>query len=88
MGQHHGRFTEMTSFASQTQTDRDRENQEDLVLFRAFTAGDRNAYTQLYLKYRQRVYSYCVRVLCNDEEAQDLFQEVFIRVYERSAQFE
>ncbi|MEO6938594.1 MAG: RNA polymerase sigma factor [Candidatus Kapaibacterium sp.] len=78
----------MTSFASQTQTDRDRENQEDLVLFRAFTAGDRNAYTQLYLKYRQRVYSYCVRVLCNDEEAQDLFQEVFIRVYERAAQFE
>ncbi len=78
----------MTSFASQTQTDRDRENQEDLVLFRAFTSGDRNAYTQLYLKYRQRVYSYCVRVLCNDEEAQDLFQEVFIRVYERAAQFE
>lgn len=69
-------------------TDRERENAEDLELFRKFTAGSREAYTQLYLKYRSRVYAYCLRVLCDEDEAQDLFQEVFVRVYERSHLFE
>jgi len=68
-------------------TDRERENAEDLKLFRAFAEGSREAYTELYLKYRQRVYAYCLRVVCDSDEAQDLFQEVFIRVYERSALF-
>jgi RNA polymerase sigma-70 factor, ECF subfamily len=68
--------------------ERDRENAEDLKLFREFTAGSRDAYTQLYLKYRQRVYAYCLRVLCDEDEAKDLFQEVFVRVYERSHQFQ
>jgi RNA polymerase sigma-70 factor (ECF subfamily) len=68
--------------------DRERENAIDLELFKAFRNGSREAYTQLYLKYRQRVYAYCLRVLCDDQEAQDLFQEVFVRVYERSHQFE
>ena len=67
---------------------RERENAEDLVLFRQFAAGSREAYTKLYLKYRQRVYAYCLRVLCDSAEAEDIFQEVFVRVYERSAQFE
>lgn len=67
---------------------RARENAEDLILFQAFLAGKKEGYTQLYLKYRQRVYAYCLRMLCDDDEAQDLFQEVFVRVYERAAQFE
>jgi RNA polymerase sigma-70 factor (ECF subfamily) len=73
--------------AEEEQRARDKENQEDLILFRAFVAGSREAYTELYLKYRQRVYAYCLRVVCSDADAQDLFQEVFVRVYERSNQF-
>lgn len=84
-------------------SDRDRENAEDLALFRQFAGGitaagstldparaalAREAYTKLYLKYRERVYAYCLRVLCDEAEAQDLFQEVFYRVYTRSNQFE
>jgi RNA polymerase sigma-70 factor (ECF subfamily) len=73
--------------------ERERENAQDLALFRQFRsttdpAASREAYTQLYLKYRQRVYAYCLRVLCDEDEAQDLFQEVFVRVYERAHQFE
>jgi RNA polymerase sigma-70 factor (ECF subfamily) len=88
--------------------DRERENAEDLALFRQFTGGllaagsgvdgssidparallAREAYTKLYLKYRERVYAYCLRVLCDEDEAQDLFQEVFYRVYTRANQFE
>jgi RNA polymerase sigma-70 factor (ECF subfamily) len=67
---------------------REKENAEDLVLFRQFVAGSREAYTKLYLKYRQRVFAYCLRVVCNSAEAEDIFQEVFVRVYERASQFE
>ena len=84
--------------AEQNLTDRERENAEDLVLFREFAGGlaegpsglqrARQAYTKIYLKYRERVYAYCLRVLCNEQDAQDLFQEVFFRVFTRVHQFE
>jgi len=80
-------LSHMHSTVREMTTERERENEEDLKLFRAFTAGSREAYTTLYLKYRQRVYAYCLRVVSDSEEAQDLFQEVFVRVYERSNQF-
>jgi len=94
--------------------DRERENAEDLAIFREFLAGlsavdkrsstnersstagtsieggrvAREAYTKIYLRYRERVYAYALRVLSNSEDAEDLFQEVFYRVYTRAATFE
>jgi RNA polymerase sigma-70 factor (ECF subfamily) len=79
--------------------DRERENAEDIVLFREFVGGlragtnegnriARQAYTKIYLRYRERVYAYALRVLCNADDAQDLFQEVFFRVYTRATSFE
>ncbi len=86
--------------------DRDRENAEDLVIFREFLAGladagsedlarraggnhlAREAFTKIYLRYRERVYAYALRVLSNPEDAEDLFQEVFFRVYARATSFE
>ena len=78
--------------------DRDRENAEDLVLFREFAAGlaagpagvrqAREAYTKIYLRYREKVYAYCLRVVANEQDAQDLFQDVFYRVYTRASSFE
>jgi RNA polymerase sigma-70 factor, ECF subfamily len=79
--------------------DRDRENAEDILLFREFVEGlragspegsriARQAFTKIYLRYRERVYAYALRVLCNQDDAQDLFQEVFFRVYTRAASFE
>ncbi len=67
--------------------DRERERVQEIALFRAFISGNRQAFTELYLRFRQRVYSYCLRMLGSAEEAEDLYQEVFIRVYERSHQF-
>ncbi len=86
--------------------DRDRENAEDLVIFREFLAGlaeaksedgsrraqgnhqAREAFTKIYLRYRERIYAYALRVLSNPEDAEDLFQEVFFRVYSRARSFE
>lgn len=78
---------------------RDIENAEDLALFREFLAGisdtraesrrqARDAYTKIYLRYRDRVYAYSLRMLSNQEEAQDLYQEVFLRVLTRAQTFE
>ncbi len=86
--------------------DRERENAEDLAIFREFLAGlllagdensarraegnhhAREAFTKIYLRYRERVYAYALRVLSNPEDAEDLFQEVFFRVYSRAKTFE
>ncbi|HET6400448.1 MAG TPA: sigma-70 family RNA polymerase sigma factor [Candidatus Kapabacteria bacterium] len=98
--------------------DRERENAEDLALFREFLAGrvaqtsvcdsptesqtevcatrgnrqpheqfSREAFTKIYLRYRERVYAYALRVLSNEQDAEDLFQEVFFRVYTRAESF-
>ncbi len=85
--------------------DRERENAEDLALFREFLAGRtmsenadsilrdsgarqaRAAYTKIYLRYRERVYAYALRILSNAQDAEDLFQEVFYRVYAHAESF-
>src|SRR5579871_2655206 len=59
----------------------------EIALLREFQRGNREAFTQLYLRYRQRVYAYCLRMLGNPEEAEDMFQEVFIRIWQRAHQF-
>ena len=51
------------------------------------TRAAREAFTKIYLRYRERVYAYSLRVLSNREDAEDLFQEVFYRVYSRAASF-
>jgi RNA polymerase sigma-70 factor, ECF subfamily len=78
---------------------RARENAEDIALFREFITGMRSttaqgkrqareAYTKIYLRYRDRVYAYCLRMLSSEDDAQDLYQEVFMRVLTRAASFE
>src|SRR5439155_17072188 len=64
-----------------------RDRAYEIELFRAFTSGKREAFTELYLRFRQRVFSYCLRMLGSGAEAEDLYQEVFIRVYQRAHQF-
>lgn len=68
-------------------SDKDRERAYEIELFRAFMAGNREAFTELYLRFRQRVFSYCLRMLGSSAEAEDMYQEVFIRVYQRANQF-
>ena len=85
--------------------DRDRENAEDLALFRDFLSSRaiaesgiealrdsslqraREAYTKIYFRYRDRIYAYALRVLGNQQDAEDIFQEVFYRVYARAESF-
>lgn len=44
------------------------------------------AFSELYARYGGRVYAYCLRFLGNRDEAQDVYQETFIRFYECAKQ--
>ncbi len=50
--------------------------------------GDRNAFGELVLRYERRLLWVIQRFIRNTEEAEDLTQETFLRVYERLAQFD
>jgi RNA polymerase sigma-70 factor (ECF subfamily) len=57
------------------------EPSDDEAAVRAFQRGDREAFEGLLVKYRRMVYRLCYRFAGNHEDADDLSQEVFLRVY-------
>jgi len=44
------------------------------------------AFSELYARYSPRVFAYCRRFLSNKEEAQDVFQEAFVRFYQSASE--
>lgn len=54
----------------------------DIALVREFLEKrDGSAFTRLMTKYKNTVYAFCFRYTGNREDAEDIAQEVFIRVY-------
>jgi RNA polymerase sigma-70 factor (ECF subfamily) len=45
--------------------------------------GDPDAFAQLYAAHKKRVYSLCLRMVHNPEEAEDLMQEAFLQVFRK-----
>lgn len=39
------------------------------------------AFAEIYSRYSQRIYAYCLRILGNDQDAGDVFQEAFTKFY-------
>ncbi len=60
----------------------------DESLMDRFKAGEEGAFVELYNRYNRRVYAYCIRMLSSKESADDLFQEVFIRVSRKRNRFQ
>lgn len=61
--------------------------QTDPELIESFRNGDEQAFNRLVLRYQERVYWTARRVLGNHEDADDLVQEVFLKVYGRLREF-
>ena len=57
------------------------ETQAAQVLVRRCVAGDAAAWEELVRQYQRRIYSICYRFTGSAEQAEDLTQEVFIRLY-------
>jgi RNA polymerase sigma-70 factor (ECF subfamily) len=67
------------------------EQAEDLDTARLVTriqAGDRDGYGELYLRYFDRVYAYLHVVLRDDADAEDVTQQVFLKVLEGLPSYE
>jgi RNA polymerase sigma-70 factor (ECF subfamily) len=56
---------------------------EDLELVRSFQNGDEEAFQKIFLKYRKNVLAAFIRQQIPQEDAFDLFQELFIHLYEK-----
>lgn len=54
---------------------------EDTRFIKQFEKGDKEGINALFDKYYDRVYGYCYRHVTHRENAQDLTQEVFLRVF-------
>ena len=53
----------------------------DESLVKIFLDGDEDAFTQLFERYRVRIYIVAIQIIRNPEEAQDATQEIFIKIY-------
>jgi RNA polymerase sigma-70 factor, ECF subfamily len=60
----------------------------DAELYRLIRSGDRlaeSAFAELYRRLAPRVFKYCRRIVGNQELAEDIFQETFVRFYRSAA---
>lgn len=62
--------------------------QEEHKWIQEVLKGDQQAYIHIIEKYKEPLYGIILRMTRNPHDAQDLVQEVFIKVYERLGQYE
>jgi RNA polymerase sigma factor (sigma-70 family) len=57
------------------------DRQADLKTIRRCKRGEEAAFAEILARYRSAIYNLCWRMVRNDEDAHDLAQEVFIKVF-------
>jgi RNA polymerase sigma-70 factor, ECF subfamily len=60
----------------------------DEQLIVAFQGGDRDAFTELFARYKQPVYAFFQRRLANPARAEELTQECFLALIENASRYE
>lgn len=55
----------------------------DEELFSLLSGGKKEAFVELYTRYRGRIYAYALRMVGDKDRANDIFQETFVRVYQQ-----
>jgi len=58
-------------------------NHTDEELVKAYYQGDQEAFTELFDRYKARVLNFCLRILGNRADAEDITSEVFMALAER-----
>ena len=61
--------------------------QVDELLIRV-AGGDRQAFRTLYAKAGPKLFAICLRMMRSRDQAEDVFQEAFVKIWERSWQFD
>lgn len=63
-------------------------HQTDIEIVKEVLAGRSEAFRELVARYKRSVYSLCFRMAHNHEEAEDLSQEVFIKIYQNLSKYD
>jgi len=79
--------TDEVLFTSNANKVMDLGTAKDFDLTRAAGDGDMVAFEEIYKRHHRRVYSICLRMLQNPNEAEDLTQDVFIQLYRKIGSF-
>ena len=66
----------------------DVENERDLALMRRIATGEESAMRELIERHQNRVYGTIVRMLGSEREAEDLAQQVFVRVWKSAGRYQ
>lgn len=64
-----------------------RSAREDAILIRAFQGGDKAVFDELVLKHQHKLFNLCYRLSGDYQEANDVAQETFMKVYESLKRF-
>lgn len=56
---------------------------EDFLLVRHFKNGDHHSFKVLYQKYAPKLYGFSKKYLSSDEDAEEIVQEIFLRIWEK-----
>ena len=64
------------------------ENQASALLVRRCVAGEAAAWEEIVRQYNRRIYNLCYRFAGSSDDAQDLTQEVFIKIYRTLSSFD
>ncbi|HRR99178.1 MAG TPA: sigma-70 family RNA polymerase sigma factor, partial [Candidatus Sumerlaeia bacterium] len=54
---------------------------DDTQLMIRFSTGEENAFDQLFQRNSRRAYDIAIRFLANPDDAEDIVQEAFLRIY-------
>lgn len=63
------------------------EYEQEKAWIEEFLAGDRSAFDNLALRYQDRVFNLCCRMIGDRQDAADCAQEVFVKVYRSLERF-
>jgi RNA polymerase sigma-70 factor (ECF subfamily) len=77
-----------TTVQNPTQDAREAERARDRELMRRVTAGDQSALEDLMTRWSRPVYSLALRILRNPELAEEVTQDVFLKVWKHAGLFE
>src|SRR5256886_14392172 len=69
-------------------TDKDYSSVEDPKLVRAAQQGDMEAFEELVLRHRDKIFARAFSMMRNEEEAVDLSQEAWVKGWQRLKQFQ
>jgi RNA polymerase sigma-70 factor, ECF subfamily len=61
-------------------------NKSDRELVALFDQGKRacdNAFKEIYRRHSSKLHAYCLKIVYNQQQAEDIFQETFIRFYQK-----